>query len=243
MKPVRTAINIARRRTKLDFESYDQVTDTNRRHISYLKHKKTGLELVKKISNVQQGVEEVNILKKLNCDGFPRLIDFDINSNRVVLYTLKVHGLRWDLVHQNPKRHQHIVEHIEQVVENAVLLLSMLKNEGIVHGDVKPDNLFVDDALNVKLIDFGSAVENAVPEKCIYHMDAMSYIAPEIILSNENKTHLSDCYAMGKSLLELIGDKKCDCSPTVLDKIYGMTALRPEVRKKNFESFRILTCK
>lgn len=227
----------------MQLEAFDRVSDLHHTHIVYLKHKKTGLNVVKKTVSVQQGVDEVNFLKKVNCDCFPRLLDFEINVNHVTLYTLKVQGVRWDKVQHNPKFHQFIVENIEQVTINAVLLLKLLKNERIVHADVKPDNLFVDEALNVKLIDFGSAINEAAQGARCNPMGVLRYMAPEIVLSTESLSNLSDCYAMGKSIIDLIGIKKDYCNPDFLDKISGLCALRPQIRKNNYESFEVFSCK
>lgn len=224
----------------MQLEAYEKVNDLNRTHIVYLKHKKTGLDVVKKTVHVQQGINEINRLKKLNCACFPRLIDFEINATHVVIYTLKVQGVRWDLIAQDHKMHQHIVENIGQVTRNAVLLLELLKNEGIVHGDVKPDNLFIDGALNVKLIDFGSAVCEDSNER---QMGALRYMAPENVLASEHPSYLSDCFAMGKAIIELIGDKKITCDSDILDRIVGLSAIRPKIRKNNYESFKVYTCK
>ena len=224
-------------------EEFDKVNDLDHTHIVYLKHKKTGLNIVKKTVGIKQGVDEINILSKVNCDCFPRLLDFEINANHVSLYTLKVQGVRWDAVQHNQKFHQFVVENMEQVTKNAILVLKVLKNERLIHGDVKPDNLFIDEALNVKLIDFGSAISETAQGIKSNTMGVMHYSAPEVVLSNEGVSYLSDCYAMGKSILALIGSKKDYCNPDVLDKINSLCALRPQIRKDNFESFEVFTCK
>ena len=47
MKPVRIVINKVKRRSDMLLEEFDKVNDLDHTHIVYLKHKKTGLNIVK----------------------------------------------------------------------------------------------------------------------------------------------------------------------------------------------------
>lgn len=243
MKRVRIVIIRAKERIDMQLEAFIVETDIERSNISHLKHRKTGLEVVRKTIAVQQGIEEINYLKRFNCNYFPTLLDFEVNAHQAHIYMVKVNGVRWDRVCQDKKLHQYIVENIEQVTRNAMHLLTVLKNERIIHGDVKPDNLFVDEALNVKLIDFGSAMDEENEVGQMRHMGTHMYMAPESILASERISCISDCYGMGRSILKLIGNKQDQCEMELISKIKGLSSIRPDNRKFYFESFKIFTCK
>ncbi len=73
----------------------------------------------------------------------------------------------------------------------------------IVHGDIKPNNLLIDDAGNVKLSDFGlarSTLDN-LPKAPLSGTPA--YMAPELLDTSEVSIQ-SDMYAIGITLFEMI---------------------------------------
>ncbi|HEX6493928.1 MAG TPA: serine/threonine-protein kinase [Acidobacteriaceae bacterium] len=80
---------------------------------------------------------------------------------------------------------------------------------GIVHRDIKPSNTMITPAGEVKLLDFGLALGNALgtPEQRLTTTGAlvgtMHYIAPEQI-SGEPHDARSDIYAVGVTLYEMI---------------------------------------
>ena len=52
---------------------------------------------------------------------------------------------------------------------------------GIVHRDVKPENLLLDDRLNLKMVDFGLSNTYKDGEKLITACGSPCYAAPELI--------------------------------------------------------------
>ncbi len=78
--------------------------------------------------------------------------------------------------------------------------LALIHAQGVIHGDIKPDNLFVCGNGDVKYGDFGLA--GYFPEAhAIYHTPG--YTAPEILAGNTQLTPSTDVYALGATLLEL----------------------------------------
>jgi serine/threonine protein kinase len=49
---------------------------------------------------------------------------------------------------------------IKTVIKQIAEALSFLHKEGLAHRDIKMENILVDEELNIKIIDFGFAVES-----------------------------------------------------------------------------------
>jgi len=73
-------------------------------------------------------------------------------------------------------------------------------SQGIVHCDLKPDNFMIDNAGNVKLMDFGLA--HLVREKSTVALGTPSYMAPEQA-RGEIVDQRADIYSMGLVLFEI----------------------------------------
>jgi serine/threonine-protein kinase PRP4 len=83
-----------------------------------------------------------------------------------------------------------------------LIALKHLKNNGILHADIKPDNILVNDTRTVvKLCDFGSAMFPKNTNKTPYLVSRF-YRAPEIILGLPYDTSI-DIWSMGCVIFEL----------------------------------------
>jgi serine/threonine-protein kinase len=83
--------------------------------------------------------------------------------------------------------------------------LEELHAAGIVHRDIKPGNIFLQNGIDVKLLDFGLA---KIPGKAEYANDPVgigtpSYMAPEMI-GGERFDHRSDIYSMGVLMYKIV---------------------------------------
>ena len=94
-----------------------------------------------------------------------------------------------------------------QLVAQVGTALDALHREGLIHRDVKPSNLMLDEAGSAAITDFGLAKGPAytVLTKPGQVMGTLDYLAPELI-RGESATASSDVYALGCVVYEcLIG--------------------------------------
>lgn len=98
---------------------------------------------------------------------------------------------------------------VRVVTEQMATALHYLKSIGIVHGDVKPDNIMIVDShqqpMKVKLGDFGGAqITSELDSETLLH--TFCYSSPELLLSSPFNEAV-DVWSLGVTLMELaLGD-------------------------------------
>jgi serine/threonine-protein kinase len=82
--------------------------------------------------------------------------------------------------------------------------LAYVHSQGVIHRDVKPDNVWIDLAGNVKIIDFGVAKSEEFSITGVgFTLGTPYYMAPEQV-RGDKPTPLVDIYAFGVLLFELV---------------------------------------
>jgi protein phosphatase len=148
-------------------------------------------------------VREEWLARRVPGQGFPRVFD---HPQRDHLYYL----MSW---HEGETLKAGLVRgHSYQPHELAVIGRALLKTVatlhrlGIVHRDVKPDNVHIDRSGQLRLLDLGVAASDAEDLREINNPGTPSYMAPELfagVAANES----SDLYACGVTLYELLTRK------------------------------------
>ena len=95
--------------------------------------------------------------------------------------------------------------------------LQALHNEGIIHRDISPDNIMVDNDGNFKLLDFGAA--RGYSEESSTTMSVIlkkSYAPEEQFRTKGNQGPWTDVYALGATIYELITGQT---PPTSIDRL------------------------
>jgi serine/threonine protein kinase len=108
------------------------------------------------------------------------------------------------------------------VGESVCSALSAAHAESIIHGDIKPDNVFIDGKGRLKVGDFGLA-DFGGEGRALFHTPG--YTAPEIIYGEAGPSVQSDCYAAAAMVFELI----YQCVPPLEpeERMAALTSLPP----------------
>jgi homeodomain interacting protein kinase len=140
-------------------------------------------------SYARQGQIEVSILSRLsqeNADefNFVRAYECFQHKNHTCLVFEMLEQNLYDFLKQN-KFSPLPLKYIRPILQQVLTALLKLKQLGLIHADLKPENIMLVDPMRqpyrVKVIDFGSAshVSKAV---CNTYLQSRYYRAPEIIL-------------------------------------------------------------
>ena len=93
------------------------------------------------------------------------------------------------------------------LVAQAAAAMQAAHDRGLVHGDLKPSNLMVDDAGKLRILDLGLAFhDDAQATTSVMQLDqqgTIAYMAPECLLGKPS-SRLSDVYALGVLFYEMI---------------------------------------
>ncbi len=98
----------------------------------------------------------------------------------------------------------------------AAQALKVIHKAGILHRDIKPDNILVVNHREIRICDFGIALlpgETSTLQELQEGVGTMSYMSPEI-LEGKEYDHRADIYALGVSMYEmLLGRHPFDSAP------------------------------
>jgi serine/threonine protein kinase len=133
-----------------------------------------------------------------------------------------------------------IKEHAMKICKQAATGLAYMHASGWVHCDVKPDNMLVNAAGNLKWIDF--AISRRIPKgmgKLFYRQSKAqgtpSYMAPEQILRKPLDAR-ADVYGLGATYYELVTGRpplRGNTIPDLLNKQLSEKPLSPQVHNKD----------
>lgn len=124
-----------------------------------------------------------------------------------------------------------------QFIAGCVILgLEYIHSKGIIHKDIKPENLICDDKGYYRISDFGIASKLSDSNSIKYDLlGTPGYIAPEII-RGEKVGYESDYFSLGVLLYELIYDDipiKSTDKETMINEFSVMN----KIKLKNFKQF------
>lgn len=166
---------------------------------------------------------EAHILCDLSDPHIVRLIDYDIDNTPyfMVMDYVDGHDLNEIMTRYGPLDLSRALDYTQQVAEG----LDVADRKGIVHRDIKPRNILVNNKGLVKITDFGLALgrNTATLTKTDEFMGTIYYIAPEQVEHAHTVDTRADLYSLAIILFEmLIGHPPFGPSPSDLRNIWSV---------------------
>lgn len=169
-------------------------------------------------------IREISLLKTLKHPTIINLID--------VIYSEKKLYLVFEYLETDLRSFIDTQEDIPEalVLRMALQLFTALcfcHTRGILHRDVKPQNILVDKDLNIKLADFGLGRAINVPLRTYTHdIVTLWYRPPEILLGSKYYSGSVDVWSAGCIIAELILSKPLFPGDSEIDQLYKIFRVR-----------------
>lgn len=102
------------------------------------------------------------------------------------------------------------VNDVRNIMKQVLQAVDFIHESCVIHRDLNPRNILIDDNLNVKICDFGLArlVFPGSTKDLTREVVTLNYRAPEIILGEINYTNTIDSWSIGCIFYELITGKQ-----------------------------------
>jgi len=159
----------------------------------------TQLKGIKKVLPMAQGLSEIKILKSMDSSHVPKLLNFEIENDKMLIYMTFMEGVTLDSESIRAKLLMNR-DLISYVFLQAILGLRSIHQFGIIHRDICPKHLLVTERLSVNFIDFGNSTDLSPIEDVVGTFD---FAAPEVIFSPTEVNYSSDIYALCRSFFSL----------------------------------------
>src|SRR5918997_6426819 len=176
-----------------------------------------------------RALREGQIVENLRHKNIVETLEVIPGDLEVYLVTEFVHGVPLDVA----ARHYSLDEVVEVLVQ-VLEALSYAHSQGVIHRDIKPQNVLVDGRGRAKLTDFGVAYragDTRLTQKG-YAVGTSGYIAPEI-LDGEDPTDLTDVYAVGATARALLAHQPEELPPRLLEFVNRATSPNPAHRPRS----------
>lgn len=160
-------------------------------------------------------LHELHALKVLSgCKGIVQLLDIEINDNFIFSIMLSYHKSDLEMFIKKIPFIERL-RYADTITSQLLTILTQLNNRGIIHGDIKPQNILIDyeydtnkltKSPTIYLSDFGSSLQlscNRNYRPSGFHLIGYTsiYAPPESNLHGNIYSDKSDVYALGMTLL------------------------------------------
>ena len=176
------------------FEIYSLVRRLSKKNgceVLHLRHKRLGTDLV--LRSYPDFIDTYEKIQNVRCENLPEIYDvLKMDDGQIVLEEF-IDGLTVAQVMEIDKYHY---AGARKVIFGVCGALSVLHRLGIIHRDVKPENVLIDKNGRIVLIDFNASRTTSETSKDTVIMGTVGYASPEQLGISQTDAR-TDIYATG----------------------------------------------
>ena len=156
-----------------------------------LRNKESGKDLI--LRSLPNSLEAYHKLQNIRCANLPEIYDvMELDDGQIILEEY-IDGITAAQV-MEIGRYRH--SGVKKVLFGVCDALTVLHDRGIVHRDVKPENVMIENSGRVVLIDFNASRVESVASRDTVIMGTIGYVSPEQLGLSQSDAR-TDIYAAG----------------------------------------------
>lgn len=213
------------------------LSEKNECKVLRLRNKATGQDLI--LRSFPKHIEAYEILCAICCENLPEIYDaIDVDDGQIILEEY-IDGITVTEVMHTGKYRYWGAKKILGEICNA---LSVLHSRGIIHRDVKPENVMIEKTGRVVLIDFNASRKESAAGKDTVIMGTVGYASPEQLGLSQTDAR-TDIYAAGVLLNVMLTGKhptECFAKGRAGRIVRKCTTLNPDDRYQSAEKLALV---
>ena len=122
---------------------------------------------------------------------------------------------------------------IGEIMFKCVRALAFAHAKGLTHRDIKPGNILYGENKDIKIADFGAAINKVSDRTIIAQVGSPAFMAPELITGAVQASHLTDIYALGVTMYYLLAGRLPFSGSNAASMIYQIVNVDAEPPSKH----------
>jgi serine/threonine protein kinase len=124
---------------------------------------------------------------------------------------------------------------VAEIAFKCVRALAFAQTLGLTHRDLKPGNILHNDGTEIKIADFGAAINKVSDRTIISNVGSPAYMAPELVTGTAQASHLTDIYALGVVMYYMLAGRLPYTGANTMSVIYQIVNTDPDPPSKHRE--------
>ena len=117
---------------------------------------------------------------------------------------------------------------VAEIIFKCVRALAFAHALGLTHRDLKPGNILHQDGTDIKIADFGAAINKVSDRTMIANVGSPAYMAPELVTGAGEGSQLTDIYALGVVMYYLLCGRLPFQGANTMSVIYQIVNTEPD---------------
>ncbi len=125
---------------------------------------------------------------------------------------------------------------VAEIIFKCVRALAFAHTLGLTHRDIKPGNVLHSEGTEIKLADFGAAINRVSDQTIIANVGSPAFMAPELVTGDHEATHVTDIYALGIVMYYMLTGRLPFAGANTMSVIYQIVNTEPDPPSAHCES-------